>query len=307
MPYVVMPALPGDRRRAIADDRWAALESARPDVRPAVALQRQLIGTILTLTEVLQRLPPARLTLPPGYVTTKLRSGIPALTGEPMAIPSSQLRTPLLELAQALAATGEAARLLHAALIEGRLDAAALLTLAVRRDQATIHAVAGQLGLGHDLVWLVADLAAGPFVHVLLRTLFDAAPAGTAVRNELDAWPHGYCPLCGSWPSFIEAANGTRRLRCSFCAAAWELPSPVCVYCGTGDARFQPATPDRTQPQRPLETCGACRGYAKVLAVDAPLPFPLLPIADFESMDLDMAAMRSGWGRPTAKSFARRR
>jgi FdhE protein len=306
MPYAVVPELEDDHRRALAERRWALLEAGRTDVQAAVALQRQLIGTVLNLTETLERLPPPRLTLPPRYVTTKLGSGIPALVGEPVSVPTDLLGRPLLELARALAPTGEAARLVHAALVEGRLDVSALLTLAVRREQATLHAVAGRLGLGHDLVWLVADLAAGPFVHMILRKLFDEPPAGTPLRTGLDAWSHGYCPLCGSWPSFIEDLNGTRRLRCSFCAAAWELPTRDCIYCGTGDDRFAVVTPDASRPRRAIETCGACRGYAKVTPADDSLPFPLLPLGDFESMDLDMAAMRSGCGRPAAKAFTGR-
>jgi hypothetical protein len=244
MPYAVVPPPGRDRRRALAESRWAALEAARPEAAAATALQRKLIGIVLNLTEALEQTSPPRLSLPPRYLTTKLRSGIPALVGEPLQIPVATLGSPLLELAQTLAATGEGARQIHAALSEGRLDAGALLTLAVRREQAAIRAVSTRLGLGHDLVWLVADLAAGPYVHLLLISLFDAAPAATPLREQLDAWSHGYCPLCGSWPSFVEDVNGARRLRCSFCAAAWETARRGCVYCGASD-------------------CGAC-GFSKL-------------------------------------------
>ena len=58
-------------------------------------------------------------------------------------------------------------------------------------------------------------------------------------------------------------------------------------------------------PARLVEACTACRGYAKVVDVSASLPFPLVAIADLETMDLDMAAMQHGFSRPAMKTFAR--
>lgn len=306
MPYAVVPPPGRDRRRALAESRWGAFEAARPDAAAATALQRKLIGIVLDLTETLEQTVPPRLSLPPRYVTTKLRSGIPALIGEPLQVPVAALRPPLLDLARTLAATGQGGRQILAALDDGRLDAGALLTLAVRREQAAIRAVATRLGLGHELVWLVADLAAGPYVHTLRQSLFDAAPAATPLRTELDAWSHGYCPLCGSWPSFVEEVTGARWLRCSFCAAAWDAARRGCIYCGTSAPGFDVVTPDRSRPGRTVETCVACRGYAKVVDTTEPLPFPLLPLVDFETMDLDMLAMQKGCGRPAVKTFTKR-
>ncbi len=307
MPYVVVPQPDAASRRTLADERWAALAAGGGASAAAVSLQRQLIESVLDTTEALEQRPLPRLSLPPRYVTTKLRSGIPALVGEPIQPPVAMLRPGLLELARLLASTGgDAAVPVHTALSTGRLDAGALLTLALRRDQAAIRAVSTRLSLGHDLVWLVADLAASPYAHLLLRSLFDSTPADSPIRLQLDAWPHGYCPLCGSWPSFVEGAHGRRRLRCSFCAAAWEMPKQCCVYCGAADDRFSTTMGDPSRPGRGIELCHACRGYAKVVDVGDPTPFPLLSIADIGSMELDVAAMQKGCGRPAAKTFARR-
>jgi FdhE protein len=248
-----------------------------------------------------------RLSLPQGYVTTKLRSGIPALSGEPIQPPVDAIRPTLVTLCGALAegGGGEATMQILAAVQDGRLNVPALLTMTLRREQAALRALATRNGLGHDLLWLVADLAVSPFAHVLLNTLFGAIPSGSPLASTLNSWTHGYCPLCGSWPSLVEQINAERRLRCSFCAAAWNLPQSGCLYCGEHGAPFSTLTPDPAAPQRVVETCGTCRGYTKVVESSASLPFPLLALADLESMDLDLAAMQTGCARPASRKFGR--
>src|SRR4051812_32943295 len=131
MAYAKLP--PADRfaRFDLAERRWAAILASRPDLGAAVALQRGLIGRVIDLTttfESVARLP--KLTLPPRYVTTKLASGIPALTGEPIPVPVDTLRPTLVGLVRALAegGGGEATTTIRSAIDEGRVDVAALLT-----------------------------------------------------------------------------------------------------------------------------------------------------------------------------------
>ena len=54
---------------------------------------------------------------------------------------------------------------------------------------------------------------------------------------------------------------------------------------------------------RRLEVCGACGGYLKTVDVPELSPFPLLAIADMETMDLDLAAMEHGYARPPLEEF----
>ena len=66
------------------------------------------------------------------------------------------------------------------------------------------------------------------------------------------------------------------------------------------------AAPDDEHKDRRLEVCGTCGSYLKTIDVPALTPFPLLAIADLETMDLDMAAMEKGYNRPALKDFGRR-
>jgi FdhE protein len=309
MPYVALAATTRQDRLAAATARWDAILASRPDLAPAVELQRHLIGLVVDLADTIEcgRLP--RLSLPPRYLAAKLASGVPVLQGEPIPLPVATLKPVLLQLCEALArgGAGEPAEHIHAALHETRMDAGSLLTASLKRDQVAIRTGAVHRGLAPDLLWLVAELAISPFAYALQQCLIGAALVDSPLRAAADAWAHGYCPLCGSWPALAEVAAGHRVLRCSFCALAWELGTPGCVYCGDHGEKFVTAAPAADRSDQRLDVCGTCRGYLKTVDVPELSPFPLLAIADLETMNLDLAAMERGYGRPPLKEFATKR
>jgi FdhE protein len=304
MPYVALPATSREARLGAAARRWRDLETLRPELLPAIALQKDLLTLVSNLIDVIEggRLP--RLSLPPRYLAAKLGRGVPALAGEPIPVPVPVLKPVLLDLCDALGrgGAGEAAAHIRAQISETRIDAGSLLAASLKRDQATIRTTAIHRGLAPDLVWLIAELAVGPFVHALQEAVFGRT-GDSPVRAALDTWSQGYCPLCGSWPALAEVAATHRLLRCSFCAAAWELDTYACVYCGEVEGKFITAAPDETRKDRRLEICDSCGAYLKAVDVPSLSPFPLLAITDLETMDLDVAAMERGYQRPAAKDF----
>jgi len=307
-----MPLLTPERRArdallSSATARWDALAERRPELGPAVDLQRQLLGIVLKATEALEGAKLPRLSLPPKYLCAKLGRGVPFLAGEPIPVPVALLRKTLLELCEALVtgAATEAADHIREALTSGRVDAASLLTASLARDQEAVRSGAAHQGLAPDLTWLVGELACGPFAHVLKRALL--ASPDEALAAAADNWSGGYCLLCGSWPAVAEVVHGRRALRCSFCALAWELKAYHCIYCGEAGVPFVTAAPDEERKDRRLELCAQCGAYLKTVDVDALSPFPLVAIADMETMDLDVAAMEHGYGRPPLKDFTVKR
>jgi FdhE protein len=312
MPPVALEPATRQSRLAEATRRWDALQAEQPDLAPAVDLQRQLLGLVIDLMDVIEsgRLP--RLSLPPKYLAAKLARGVPALAGEPIPLPVPVLKPTLIRLCEELAAggAGETADHIKAALVETRMDAGSLLTASLARDQQAIRVGAAHRGLAPDLVWLVAELAVSPFAYALQEALF--APVGdSALARALAAWTHGYCPACGSWPAIAEAVSGRRALRCSFCAFAWDTGSHGCVYCGEAGDKFVAPSPDaalvESRRHRRVEICNACRSYMKAVDVTDLSPFPLVAIADLETMDLDMTAIERGCSRPPLKDFTRAR
>lgn len=312
MPYIVVSPVARDPLLGLARDRWAALEAARPDLEPAVALQRRLITLVVDIAHAIDngRLP--RLSLPARYLAAKLARGVPALAGEPIPLPVPMLAPSLLQLSAALeeGGAGEAAAHIRSAIESGGMEAGSLLAASLARDQGAIRQGATHRGLAPDLVWLIAELAVSPVAHALQRTLFTTTGPGP-LDAALGEWKHGYCPACGSWPALAEVAGGHRVLRCSFCACGWELDSYACIYCGESGEAFVTAAPEEAgeelRKDRRVEVCAACAGYLKTVDVAALSPFPLLAIADLETMDLDVAAMERGYARPMLPDAAKSR
>jgi len=305
MAFVALePATRASRLKSAAR-RWDALVEARPDLLPAIDLQRQLIGLVVDLADTIEhgRLP--RLSLPPRYLAAKLSRGVPALAAEPIPLPVAVLKPTLLRLCEELSSggAGEAADRIKASIVETRLEPGSLLSASLARNQQAIRTGANHLGLAADLVWLVAELAVSPFAYALQHSLMSPAGSDEALAQALAKFTHGYCPACGSWPAVAEVAESHRVLRCSFCAFAWELPTYACVYCGEDGEKFVTAAPNEERLDRRLEVCGTCGAYLKTIDVPELSPFPLVAIADLETMDLDVAAMERGYSRPPLKDF----
>ena len=308
MPYVTIQACSREKLLESAQHRWQVIREARPDLEPALALQRELLTRMIDLAAVMAggRLP--RLSLPPKYLAAKLARGVPALAGEPIPLPVPILTPVLLQLCEALAegGAGDAATHIRQELEGGKLEAASLLSASLNRDQAALRTGAIHRGLSPDLMWLVAELAVSPFAHALQRMLFAGVTSGD-LQQALDSWNHGYCPACGSWPAVGEVAGGHRTLRCSFCSCAWELTTYACIYCEDSGGGFVTAAPDDTRKDRRIEVCASCGGYLKTIDVPELSPFPLLSISDIETTDLDVAAMEHGYARPPLRDFTTRR
>src|SRR4051812_35650671 len=279
MAYV---AISGGKRAFLdqkAGQRWQALLDTRPDLAPALKLQKRLLALVSELADTLNagRLP--RLSLPPKYLAAKLARGVPAFVGEPIPLPVPLLGPALVRFCDALAdgGAGEAAAHIREQIVTGNMEAASLLGASLTRNQASIRTGATHRGLAPDLVWLIAELAVSPFVHALQRMLFaDAHDA--ALAAGLDGWTRGYCPACGSWPALAEVVfhggGGHRTLRCSFCSSGWELPTYACIYCDHTGADFVTAAPNEERKDRRVEVCTACGGYLKTIDVAELSPFP---------------------------------
>jgi FdhE protein len=304
LPYLSITPPSSDDVAASAERRWQLLVGERPDLAPAVELQRRLLGLVIDAALALEGRPMPRLSLPPKYLAAKLMRGMPALAGEPIPVPAALLKPALVRFCRALAAggAGEVAAHIGDAIDTGRLDAGSLLTASLSRDQHAVRSGATHMDLAPDLVWLVGELAVGPVAHALQRTLFTAAADGP-LADALAAWNQGYCPACGSWAALAEVVNGHRCLRCAFCAATWERTVYACVYCDEAGEAFVTAAPDEARKDRRIEVCRACGGYLKTLDLDALSPFPLVAITDMETMDLDVAAMEHQYGRPPMREF----
>ena len=272
--------------------RWAEIQAFLPDLAPAIALQRQLVRLLLDASAELTDPVPPNLTA--ETIAGKWRRGVPALRNERVPIPEV-LKALIAPLCTALAdgGAGDAALHIRDAVAHAHIDAGSLISVSLARNQKAIRTSALHLGFSPDLVWLIGELATSPLAHHLQHLSLFPSP-----ESDPHTWDRGYCPFCGSWPVLIESIEGTRRLRCSFCAMGWTLSRRACLYCGNAGENFVSAAPVIDRPERRVELCADCGGYTKVIDADAATPFPLLAIEDLASMDLDGAAMDRGYRRP---------
>ncbi len=279
-----------------AETRWAAIAAAQPDLAPAIAVQRPMVVRTIGAVDRLRREAPAR-HLTPRRVAEKLAAGEPFLRGESAGLPVALLAPLVLAACDDLAAggAGDVARRARGCLDSGRIDMASLLAASFDRNQHAIRVKALHEGIAPDVLWLAAELAAGPAAHVAVGALLGAG-TGDALAAR-DRWPHGHCPACGSWPAFAEAVGGTGRLRCSFCGLDWPARPDRCAYCRAADPAptwltASPGAADRAA------ACTGCGGYLKWLEPTAATPFELLAVEDLASAAVDALAAGRGFGRP---------
>jgi len=287
----MMPAIP---LRELAAARWAQVRVERPDVEPALPLHQALISIQIGLLDDAEvRAAAVHDPADTVQVLEHLAAGSRVMDRSPLA-PRAAFAA-MHDLARVLAdhGAGEAASKIGAALAGSAglvaFDASCL------RDVDAMRALAQQHGLNLQVLWLIAEVASAPVVHLRQRALLEES--GEAVRDAIASWQRGTCPACGAWPVVAEFFYGERLNRCSYCASMWPVAPGICTYCGeTGDA-FQTIVPDRARPGRRLELCRTCGGYLKTLDVGQPTPFPLLAVEDFATNDLDRAAQHHGFRR----------
>ncbi|MDG2040947.1 MAG: formate dehydrogenase accessory protein FdhE [Ilumatobacter sp.] len=284
----------------LAEIRWTELASTRADLRPAITMQRSLVTRTIDAVERLAAAAITDITLEPALAATKLRAASPVLRGEVLALPVDLLGPLVLQACDDLAdgGAGDVARHVRACIDAGRVDMSSLLAASFDRNQNAIRVKALHESIAPDVLWLAAELAVGPAAYIAQRAVF--APGGgephASVVGALGAWPHGYCPACGSWPAFGEASDGEEQLRCSFCGLGWRRAKPGCTYCDSEELTAVKTDPGEAQW---AELCGDCGAYLKWLAPPAATPFELLPIEDLASMALDVLAAEQGFGRPS--------
>ena len=244
---------------------------------------------------------PATARLQLGEIATKLRAGTPALIGTTLDIAGEPLKPFVLGFCDDLAAgvvDSPAGRLRHR-LEDGEIDIGSLVAASLGRQQEAIRTKAHHVGISPDLLWLVAELVAGPIAY---RVQCELRERDHETSSLVTNWSCGFCPACGSWPAFAERVSTQRSLRCSFCALAWEPPTHACIYCEEEGHAFVIVAAD-TDSAAQLEMCQHCGGYLKSLAVPSPTPCALLPVADLESSTLDLGAVGRGYGRPAMREF----
>jgi FdhE protein len=100
-------------------------------------------------------------------------------------------------------------------------------------------------------------------VNALVKPFAEKTAESCLPLPEDFHWSRGYCPICGAWPelSYIEGAEGKRRLRCSFCAHHWDYPRIKCPFCESEDQQDLELFYSEDRPHERVEVCNKCKKY----------------------------------------------
>jgi FdhE protein len=219
--------------------------------------------------------------------------GTPLLEGAVLQVEPHQVRDLAMRLAGAAGERGGLDRYRP-----DDAESLALLSATLRQDEAALEALSRAAGMAGGVLGTVAHLVAWPLLQACGRRLGEHIPAD---------WRQGFCPICGAWPTVAElrGLERSRRLRCAWCAADWQLPWLWCAFCGERrHEHLGSLVPLGPHDGRKIETCEECRGYLKTVStLEAMTPLGVL-LSDLETVELDLIARERGWSRPPGPGHA---
>jgi FdhE protein len=174
----------------------------------------------------------------------------------------------------------------------GGFDPLTLFEAALRQQSDRLEQVAAPLHADPEALQAIAALVPVPFLHACNRRL---AP----LKSE--SWVEGYCPVCGTWPTFAEirGIERSRHFRCGRCGGEWQAQCLSCPYCGTTDHReLASLVPQKSGASGGVDACKRCLGYVKTFTTLQGTPPAKVLLDDLASVDLDIAALEQGYRRP---------
>jgi FdhE protein len=177
-------------------------------------------------------------------------------------------------------------------------DTLVLLEAALCQDHARLTALAEALEMHPHALAAMAHLAVIPLLQACGRRLASQVP---------QAWPYGYCAICGAWPALAEVRGleHTRTLRCARCGAAWRMACLRCPYCNEMDhERLGVLLPEQHGVIGQVDTCATCQGYLKTHTTLQALPAYAVALQDLATIALDVAALDRGYTRPERPGYA---
>ena len=231
----------------------------------------------------------------PGRVNSS-HPEMPLLAGAQMSVQESAVRHFLDRLLRRpLHGTAKLATVRAAMRRES--DMLALLTASLSQDTDRVNAIAAASDADAEALNAVVALLCVPLLQACNRRWASAVSS---------SWEQGYCPLCGSWPSFAEVRGieRSRCFRCGRCGSAWRARALHCPYCRTGDHHQQvELVPEQSAVNAVINACLRCTGFVKSLTVLQGYAPGAVMLQDLATVDLDVAAIEQGYVRPAGAGY----
>lgn len=114
--------------------------------------------------------------------------------------------------------------------------------------------------------------------------------------QEDTRWERGYCPTCGSLPSFAQLKRGKggrkRHLSCSCCKTEWTFKRIGCPYCDNTDQHSLAIFEVEEEPDFRLDVCNSCNSYLKIYLDRGK---EAIYLADWATIHLDILCKEKGY------------
>jgi len=159
-------------------------------------------------------------------------------------------------------------------------------------EGSSLVPIAARLGIGSELLGLVAAAAVKPFLTVYSEVLLP--------KVDQESWRRRYCPVCGGKADFayLDEERGSRWLLCSRCDAEWIFQRLECPHCGCQDQNALSYFSDDKGLYR-LYVCEQCKRYLKTIDLRQAKSEVLMPLERLLTYEFDLQAREDGY-----RSFA---
>jgi len=226
------------------------------------------------------------------------RTTVPLLAGATIGLHASSVRRLLERLIHIGSRSGTPKMTSLAAALRADLDVLTLFTASLCQDNARTEEVAAASGADAEALQAVVALLAVPFLHACRHR---------HASSISESWVEGYCPLCGSWPTFAEVRGieRSRYFRCGRCGGEWHARTLHCPYCAMSNHHELIAlVPEKGGSHATIDACNRCRGYVKIFTRLQACPAGTIVLEDLASVELDFAALEQGYARPAGAGYA---
>jgi FdhE protein len=173
----------------------------------------------------------------------------------------------------------------------------ASLVKALMSSPADAEELAGQAGVGMDVLMFVGTQALVPFVEAYAADLMS--------NTDTAAWWKGMCPVCAGEPLMARLADetGQRFLGCYLCRTEWPFKRLECPFCGCTEQAKLRYFYDDQDPCYRVEVCDQCKTYLKTVDARKANREICLFVENLASLHLDLVARKEGFCRDTNRLF----
>lgn len=175
---------------------------------------------------------------------------------------------------------------------DNSLDAEMCVQAFAENNTRIINAFAARAGTGPDIFRFALAQIAEPFKQIQARAF--------SPLMEEHPWPHGHCPMCGSFPAVagLIGEEGRRWLQCSVCAHEWRFSRHTCPRCENTDQNLIENFFDRNSPvndEEQVSVCKLCDTYLLTIDLRRHIDPVNMDVAAMSMIDLDIQTREKGY------------